>query len=153
MSHWKEKGTKQQSEKEIAEVEAKRVAGATTPPLPRPPARSRRHASIYMQCLWSGRSGKTEAWILACRRGSSGVAGLLVPPPFSPGATSATCPRLRGTRYSPPKEDHTQASTGKGSVHADLATILAQGRIHVTLVRTRTFSRTHRPKVPQKRWQ
>ena len=148
MSHWKEKGTKQQSVKEIVEVEAKSSRRGYEPLLPRPLARSRRHASIYMQCLWSGRSGKTEAWILACRRGSSGVAGLLGPP-FSPGATSATCPRLRGTRYSPPKEDHTQASTGKGSVHADLATIWI--KVACTLPSSAlAFLPTHHPKVAKK---
>ena len=41
--------------------------------------------------------------------------------PFSPGATSATCPRLRGARYSPPKRTTRGVDRGLGKL--DLVTI------------------------------
>ena len=85
--------------------------------------------------------------MLACRRGSSGVAGFLGPP-FSPGATSATCPRLRGARYSPPKRT-TGGVDWEGSVHADLATIWI--KVAYTLPSSAlAFLPTHHPKVAKK---
>jgi hypothetical protein len=61
-----------------------------------------------------------------CLRGR-GFLGL----PVSPRATSATCPRLRGTRCSlvKPKEAARRRTEPRGVSWGDLATILAQGRL------------------------
>ena len=68
--------------------------------------------------------------------------------PFSPGATSAICPRLRGARYSPPKRTTRGVDRGLGKL--DLVTIWIKVACKSPSSARNPFLPTHHPKVAEK---
>ena len=72
---------------------------------------------------WCGRYGRAEAYMFACCRGASGVAGSLLSL-LSPPCRYNHTPRLSGTRYFPSQPKRLHELYIPGVSWGDLATIL-----------------------------
>ena len=102
-----------------------------------------------MLSLWSGRSGKTKAWMLACRSGVLRGRGFPWTSPFLSRCHLSHMPKAEGRTLLPTKADHTRRRPGH---HACLTWSPFGSRSLARYPRPHSipFLPTHHPKVAEK---